>query len=208
MKQLSIKQKISKNQINLKLNTMKKVYLVLFTILCTVYTSNAQKLIYGVKGGLNFATVTGDVTGAKSRTSFHLGGVVELPISDKFSIQPELLFSLQGTKAGQSKWNFSYLNIPVMAKFYAADGFSLEGGPQFSLLLSANAEAGNNSQDVSKSIKALDLGVGIGAGYKLDNGFNFSLRYNFGLSNFWDVPGSKESYSNAVFQISAGYSFL
>lgn len=71
---------------------MKKFYfLTALAGLLLTMTSQAQEgIAFGVKGGVNFATFGGRdfVVDQKSRTGFHLGVLVEIPISNKFSIQP------------------------------------------------------------------------------------------------------------------------
>jgi hypothetical protein len=71
--------------------------------------------------------------------SFHAGGFVNVPISDKFSIQPELLYSAQGEngKSIDVTLQNDYINLPVMDKFYVSNNFTIEAGPQIGLLLSA-----------------------------------------------------------------------
>ena len=82
---------------------MKKLLLSIIA-LALMFQTNAQEnavtksLQIGAKAGVNLSTLTGDISGIKGRTSFHLGGVAEFPISEKLSIQPELLFSSQGAK--------------------------------------------------------------------------------------------------------------
>ena len=131
---------------------MKKIILITVTIL-TIGFVNAQgkkDMSFGVKGGVNFATLTGDVENASMKVGFHVGGFVEVKISDRFSVQPELLFSTQGAKnefsedlgggvtySENDKINLSYLNVPVMAKFYVVDAFSLEAGLQIGFLMTA-----------------------------------------------------------------------
>ena len=196
---------------------MKK--LMLFAALAVGYLSaiNAQDISFGAKAGLNLASVSGDDTsGLDSRLSFHLGAVAELEISEKFSIQPELLYSSQGAKYEDSYTDFGfnitekvvakydYLNLPIMAKYYIAEGFSIEAGPQIGVLLKAEADIEN----LNEFTKGIDFGLNFGFGYKLDNGLNFAARYNLGLSNINDGEGSDEfKNQNAVFQISLGYFF-
>ena len=95
----------------------------------------------------------------------------------------------------------NYLNIPLMAKYYATKGLSLEAGPQIGFLLTAK-EDGN---DIIDSYKNTDFGVNFGIGYKLDNGLNFSARYNWGLSNI--TVKNDITKNNSVFQLSVGYFF-
>lgn len=58
--------------------------------------------------------------GLGSKVSFHLGGVAEIPITDKISVQPELLYSSQGTKwnfgTGNDNLKLDYLNLPLFGK--------------------------------------------------------------------------------------------
>jgi len=189
---------------------MKKLLFVLLIVsICNMAVS--QEISFGVKGGVNFASLTGDTSGLESRTAFHFGIVSEFTISEKFSIQPELLYSAQGTKADDEELKLNYLNIPVLAKYYLAEGLSLEAGPQIGLLLSAKTEFdGADEEDIEDLFRDIDFGVNFGLGYKLDNGLNFSARYYLGIANVYDWIGDfidDIEIRNGVFQISIGYLF-
>ncbi|WP_040278587.1 porin family protein [Psychroserpens damuponensis] len=199
---------------------MKKLMLLAAVAVFGLSSVNAQEVKFGAKAGLNMSNIGGDADDLDGLTSFHLGGVAEIVISDKFSVQPELVYSAQGAKneetfegiTFESKLKLDYLNIPIMAKYYVAEGFSVEAGPQIGLLLSANEEfeGGGESgeEDVKDGFKGIDFGFGIGAGYKMDSGLNFSARYVLGLSNIADGEESDDySIQNNVFQISVGYFF-
>jgi len=205
---------------------MKKIILVaVFAIIATVCV-NAQN--FGVKAGLNLASITGDETDEiDSRTSIHIGVVAEFEISDKFSFQPELLYSSQGAKYSYSEIEFNYsmegefkldyLNIPLMAKYYVSEGFSIEAGPQIGILLSAedewevnfDGETDSGTDDIKDDVSSIDFGLNFGVGYKLDSGINFGARYNLGLSNLNDDSAFDEDFkwNNSVVQISVGYFF-
>jgi hypothetical protein len=199
---------------------MKKKLVFIFIAVLGLLNVNAQEIKFGAKAGINFATITGDDTqGVKGRTSLHVGAVSEFVISDKFSIQPELLYSAQGAKYEDEVFKetikLDYLNLPIMAKFYVADGFSLEAGPQVGFLLSAKGkvEAGGESieADIKELFKGIDFGFNFGVGYKLPSGINFGARYNLGLSNIIE-PDSEFNVGdvknqNGVIQLSLGYFF-
>lgn len=177
--------------------------------------SNAQDISYGVKGGLNLANFGGDdeVTDEfEGLTSFHIGGFAQIGISDKFMIQPELIYSQQGAQDEQDsdfKLRINYLNLPIMAKYIVADGFSLEAGPQVGFAISRKFTDGDVDVDADDEIKALDFGVGVGAGYELPSGLMFSVRYNLGLANLLedDFGGDNFTLNNNVLQVSVGYKF-
>ncbi|MDN3673531.1 porin family protein [Flavobacterium branchiarum] len=183
-----------------------KKFLLLAVVAVLGFTNvNAQKIKFGAKGGLNFASISGDDTkGIDGVTSFNLGVLSEIPISDKFSFQPELMYSGQGYSFGDNTIALSYLNIPLMGKYYLTKGLSVEAGPQLGFLFSAK----NESVNVKDSFKTFDFGVNFGLGYKLDNGLNFGARYNLGLTNINNVDNSSSKNKNGVFQLSVGYFFF
>jgi len=204
---------------------MKKIMLTALVAVITMVSTNAQN--FGAKAGVNFASITGDETeDLDGRTSFFIGAVVEFEISDKFSFQPELLYSGQGAKSSYSSESgdvseesvvkLDYLNIPLMAKYYVSEGFSIEAGPQVGFLLSAKNEyeytfdgdTESETEDIKEEVSSIDFGLNFGVGYKLDSGLNFGARYNLGLSNLIDDTDEVDfKWNNSVIQISAGYFF-
>ncbi|MDX1277709.1 porin family protein [Oceanihabitans sediminis] len=171
---------------------------------------NAQEFSFGPKAGLNLATLTGDVEDAEMKVGIHIGGAAEIMFNDKMGLQAELLFSMQGaqnkytetssfggvteTYKSDEKVKLSYINIPVMFKYYIVDGFNVEAGPQVGFLISAKAEeeyevsyvgggsdyneSGSEEYDVDDELLPIDFGFNLGLGYKMDSGLNFGLRYN------------------------------
>ncbi len=179
---------------------MKKTLLVTVIAILGLATSQAQDIQFGAKAGLNLAQISGDNTGdLDPSTDLHFGLMAEIPISEKFSFQPEMMYSGQGSNV-----TLNYLNIPLMGKYYLTKGLSLEAGPQIGFLLSAK----NDNLDLKDLYNTVDLGVNFGVGYKLDNGLNFSARYNLGLSDINNVEGFSDKNQNGVFQLSVGYFFF
>ncbi|MHC0442285.1 porin family protein [Flavobacterium sp. 3-210] len=173
---------------------MKKLILSAIALMAFAFC-NAQDTRFGIKGGLNISNVVGgEVENTKSLVGFHVGGFAEIHVVEKFFIQPELLYSAQGTKVdgpfgsdGDVKLN--YLNIPVLAKYYIIDKkFNVEAGPQLGILLSAKAEG----EDIKDFTRSVDFGFNIGAGYSFTDNFSVGLRYTIGLS-----PLSDEDVDNA-----------
>ena len=96
-----------------------------------------------------------------------------------------------------------------MAKYYVAEGLSLEAGPQIGFLIKAEVKDNDTplSVDVKDSFKSIDFGFNIGAGYKLESGLNFGLRYNLGLSDISNSDNEDAKWKNRVLQFSVGYTF-
>ncbi|WP_432410732.1 porin family protein [Rasiella sp. SM2506] len=184
---------------------MKKLVLVIVMTVFGLANLFSQEIQFGAKGGLNLASIRGDNSGDfESVTSFNFGIMSEIPISEKFSFQPELMYSGQGYSIEDTTIKLNYLNMPLMGKYYVIKGLSLEAGPQMGFLLSAK----NEDTDIKDSLNTVDLGVNFGIGYKLDNGLNFGLRYNLGLSDINDLEGVTNKNQNGVFQLSVGYFFF
>ncbi|MBK8951725.1 MAG: PorT family protein [Chitinophagaceae bacterium] len=169
---------------------MKKVLLSLVVIATTVFVSQAQ-VSFGAKAGLNLYNFSGsDADGFDSKVGFNVGGLVNIPVSDNFSVQPELIFSTEGAKASEGSvtmnYNMNYLNIPIMLQYNTASGFYAEAGPQIGLLMSAKVKVDSESEDIKDSFKSTNFSLGIGLGYRLANGLGFGARYNLGLGNIVD----------------------
>jgi len=228
---------------------MKKVILSTVALLA-IGVASAQSVKFGAKLGLNVAnqSYSNDYIGVTSPSTdpmigFHIGGLAEIKLTDKFAIQPELLFSMQGSKqttsefdtdgysyTSEDKINFTYINVPVMFKYFVIKKLSIEAGPQVGFLVSAKDKyestetfegtvtKESKTVDVKNLHKSIDFGFNIGAGYDITDNFFTSLRYNIGLSDIGqggtvNIDGVNEVYpkfykvKNNVLQLSIGYKF-
>ncbi len=178
----------------------------------TVYGQAAVSL--GLKGGLNFANVnTSSLTAAyDSRTGYHFGAFVGIKLA-KFAIQPELIYSQQGStvKISTTSYdaNFSYLNIPVIFKLYLVGGLNLQVGPQFGFLMSATGPttsggSGITTGDIKSNFASSDISIGMGAGIDLPMKLSIDARYNLGVSDINNVS-NQSAVKNQVIQLSLGY---
>jgi hypothetical protein len=123
--------------INKKGVKMKQEKIILIVLLLLGFSSVvfAQGITAkGVKGGLNIATLTGyELGGEKYKIGFVFGGFLTYELNQKFSLQPELLFTMKGAKSEyvdketeddgsqyyskfKVSWNLNYLEIPFLSK--------------------------------------------------------------------------------------------
>jgi hypothetical protein len=215
-------------KINQKINKMKKIILTVLVIFAFGF-ANAQKAQFGIKGGLNISNFSGDTQGVdfKSRVGFNAGVFAAIKLAEKITLQPEILFSTQGAEAenvevfvddmlftGDIKFNLSYINVPVMLKYYAADKFNLEAGPQIGFLTSAKTSTKMDGysqtfdDDAKDYFESVDFGLNFGAGYDFTKNISAGIRYNLGLSNILKTePGDNSKSENSVFSLSVGYKF-
>ncbi|MFZ6009975.1 MAG: porin family protein [Bacteroidota bacterium] len=190
---------------------------VLLLLMASSAAMGQAQFSIGLKAGPNFAKINTDESAGenyKNRTGFH-GGAFALIKVGKIGVQPEIIFSQQGSKFQYSgspdlKSNFSYMNIPIIIKLYTIAGINLQLGPQFGFLTKAETESYNvlngsvTKEDIKGDLKKSDVSLAIGAGWDLPFGLSIDGRYNLGLSKINDTAGS-EAAKNQVWQLSLGY---
>ena len=117
------------------------------------------------------------------------------------------MYSAQGAQQRDNfKYDLNYVSLPIMAKYYIANGFSVEAGPQFSFLIKDQLvpldEFGGQPRE-NTNAENFDLAANVGLGYQFQSGIFFQTRYNLGLIAISENPDIK----NGVFQMTLGYQF-
>jgi hypothetical protein len=200
----------------------------LFTViaLSSISFLSAQKVKFGAKASLNLSkfifsdTRSQNFTEPKFLTGFNLGCFAEISITDKFAFQPELLYATQGSKLETKEFDIisggrlshdyegifktSYINIPLLAKYYATKKLFFAAGPQIGVLLNAKrtiigfqtnlVDLGSDQygeqtliydgqeEDVKDLFTSFAVGLGIGTGYFFTENLFAEARYNIDLS--------------------------
>lgn len=198
---------------------MKKILILVCFIAALGFVNQAQaqaQFALGLKGGLNIAKfdISQGASNIDNRTGYH-GGAFALFKFAKFGIQPEIIFSKQGSdfKVNTDNYeaNFDYINIPILVKLYLVAGLNIQAGPQFGFLTTSEIKSTvsgiTSTQDVKDQLdKKSDASIAVGAGWDLPFGLTLDARYNFGLSEFKLDNGP--DLKNKVIQISLGYKFI
>lgn len=201
-KHFMLPQRHLKNERNIFL---KMVFLGICMTVFGLFTVQAQDFKFGAKAGINFANDTGDGefnTGSKAKAGLHLGGVAQMGITEKFAVQGELLYSMQGFK-DEVTHKLDYINIPLLVNYFIIDGLSLQAGPQFGFNVHDSYKEGDGEEG-SLDAKGFDFGAALGAQYEFPAGLFVQGRYYIGVTDFidYDTPSK-----NAVVSLSLGYFF-
>ena len=215
----------SKKRLSLKLlkkvkfKIMKKVFLGLGIVLGTMaFAQSTAGPRFGIKAGGNLSDLAN--SDAKSKIGFYAGAFMNAPISAEFSIQPEVVYSQQGAKFGNSsfegittqdpKLNLGYINVPVMVQYNATPDFYLEAGPEFGFMVDAKLKGKVNGStqtaDVKDGFNTFNFGMGLGAGYRFTPNISINARYTAGFTNIVKNNGG-DSVRNNNFQLGLGYTF-
>ncbi len=191
---------------------MKKLTLTSFVLLFA-FCSLAQGISGGIKAGLNLAnqkiTFDGTSIDTKARAGLHVGGFVTWMFTEHLGLQPEALFSMQGSTFDDDfidgKTNFNYLTVPVLVRYNVTEVVSLHAGPQFGFLLSAEFESGGDKQDVKDEFKGTDIAGAFGLGVDLPMGLGFGARYIIGFTQIAEEDVETPEVKNSAIQIYACY---
>lgn len=193
------------------------LFAMCFMLLAETAFSQAQ-LSVGLKGGLNFSKLdlnSSVATNYDNRTGYH-AGLFTLVKFGPFGIQPEVIFSKQGSTYTVSttnyEANFDYINVPIILKFYLPLKINLQAGPQFGFLSASeliNTATGVKDPKSAGDLfsKTSDVAIAVGAGWDLPFGLTVDFRYNIGLSDIEIQPSVTQpvTFNNKVIQLSVGY---
>jgi hypothetical protein len=178
----------------------------------------------GIKGGLNASNfITDDVNDKNARFGFHVGVYGQLLNSDAFAIQPEINYSTKGNKVvftqgiidQETKFNLSYIDIPVLAVFKLGESVEIHAGPYWSYLVGANIDTDGDLQDDFQELDRdnfdkWDYGLVGGIGFNF-NSVQIGARYNYGLNKIARSEGAKRllgpNTKNSVGQVYIAFNF-
>lgn len=140
-----------------------KYYLLVCLIIATTVGATSQTQ-FGVKGGLNFTFFNEDQSqfGEQARVDIgYFGGVfVNIPVSEKLNIQPEVLYNRIG--------DFDLINGPVYLVYDVNNSISLLVGPSVNYFFNIF----NRNFKVRGDVAAV---------YHITEGFEINLKYTQGF---------------------------
>jgi hypothetical protein len=190
---------------------MKKVLATVALLLTLAGVSNAQKFNFGGKAGANLTKITGQTFKEGYDLGYHLGAFAEIDVTQKWGIQPEVIWNQTNTHpasgtnnifpANIQNINLNYLTIPILLRYNVGSLLTLNLGPQFGILISKDQTLLNNGKQAFKS-----------GDFSLTGGATVNLkmlrvygRYNIGLNNLNDV-GTQDKWKSQQLQFGVGIS--
>lgn len=153
--------------------------------------------------------------------SFHAGVYAQIGISNRFSIQPEVLYQRRGFKSTSLSLNsagneiqsvkLNYVSVPFLLTFNVFDNVALQVGPQASYLFSINQGGEQIAADTYR-YNSFDYGAVGGIEAKLEF-LRMGVRYDYSLRNLrntgeFSIKGVTEKVEgdirNGSFQVYVG----
>ena len=209
--------------------------IIVALIACAWANADAGKISYGAKVGIIMSNLTetpeswDDATSYK--TGFTGGVFMNYAINERFSLEPEMLYTMKGVKSNlydgivsvDVTASFDYFELPLLAVYTLPGTKKLKprvyAGPSFAYTLSSELEVSawliNADVDISSLTQTTDFGVVAGAGfdYALGKGnLTFDVRYQRGFTNVimtgdFEINGSTQTIAGDDFK-NYGFAFM
>jgi len=197
---------------------MKEISLITFLV-CLTITANSQSLIptkFGIKAGLNYSTLSiSTVNGVKpavnsSQIGISAGACIHIPLSDKWYINPELVYSQKGASfnydytqdyntnnrqeySTTSNLSIAYIELNPTISYKANHKVSLNLGPSLAFLMSGNysyKQDPTNQHTLSSgefNEESLDIGLNFGFSYYINENLLIDSKFCAGLINIGEI---------------------
>ncbi len=165
---------------------------------------------WGAKGGLNLSTLTLEGVETSGKAGAVVGGFIHFPLVAGLRVQVEGLFTQRRITFEENvRDDVDFFELPVLARYrvFTVGGRPVHvlGGGVIGFRLAAHEVFGGESVDVKEAYEAIDLGAAIGGEVAVTRHWRVDVRYVFGLSNAFDIPGIDAKFR--ALQITAGYGF-
>lgn len=207
---------------------MKKLITLTAALAITGTALFAQKVSFGIKGGVQQNSVSVRTTGGDEDYTlempgigFQLGGVADIAVSSNFSVQPNLLFNYRSVKTAMLNGKMSGISVdlPINA-LYRHNGFFIGAGPNLSYNISGKIKPFTDGDEDVELFKAnegeeealltrFEIGVNAMMGYQFPSGFGIAANFTRGFNNLVkdeeDSEGTKFNFKQ--FGISFIYMF-
>ena len=212
---------------------MKKISLITL-LACLTIVANAQSLIptkFGIKAGLNFSSLSiSKIDGVQptvnsSQIGIAAGACIHIPLSDKWFINPEVLYSQKGASFDYefthdyeederdeylttNQLTLSYIELNPTISFKASDKLSLNFGPSVSFLIGEKYVQtpetfpfNTNDLLITEGIveaATLDAGLNLGLSYFITESFLVDTKVYTGLLKAAEVTQPYDEITGVV----------
>ena len=196
--------------------------MMIAAMMVAAMSANAQnevgQLTLMPKAGINISTITGSGSDKKSKVGLVAGAEFEYGVAQNFDITAGVLYSMEGAKIGDAKFNMDYINIPILANYYVVPGLAVKAGiqPAFNVRKKASYNGNTVNIDdvmnavldwtgagVETGVKTFNLSIPVGLSYEYQS-FVLDARYNIGVTKLFK---NADQGRNSTFAITLGYKF-
>jgi hypothetical protein len=185
----------------------------------------AQHYSFGIRGGFNYSTLSGDVDAVGQLRGFNAGGFWNIEM-DNFAIQPGVFYSVKGVRenvrvtdpvtsvqtAHGRVITLNYIQIPINTIYRFPTNspvrFYLGGGPYFADAISGwESVPGQPKKDLSfDDYYRIDFGIAVIGGIELQRKIILGFNYDMGITPVSQMQ-TRIDIVNRTLGFSVGYRF-
>jgi hypothetical protein len=181
----------------------------LFLLAFLIFAAAAQAQI-GIRAGIGSANLSneGRIRDYTSIIRPHFGAYYGIQATEKLTVEPGLFYSGKGFKTiplgttQEFQESFSYVDIPVLARYAVNEDFNVFAGPQAGFLLGRTYTKGIEKITDTAPVGGYEIGGVLGVGYQLTAELNLQASFDFGIAPF---KYFQADVNNSVLKLSIGY---
>lgn len=184
-------------------------FIVLLVMFSSFIVTSQVELKPGVKTGLNLANITHSNFDVKP--DFYAGISLGLQFSERYILQPDVLYSRQGARpqldgVSDSEIQIDYLSVVLVNKYAVFKDVKLYAvaGPFFDFVVDDNLDLGVGYFGF---LDKFDIGFIAGLDYEFSSGLGIDLRYKLGFSDIDLNFNDQKQHTNKLFQLGLSYNF-
>ena len=145
----------------------------------------AQGFKAGLIGGLSATQVAGDQLSGFDKLGVVGGGFVYTPVSEKSSVQMEIIYIQKGSRkplvAATNEYylmRLSYIEVPLVFRYNAYPRFIVEAGASAGVLVFSEEEDQNGTQNHRPPFHEFDYCLNFGLNYSLNKTWSLNARFS------------------------------
>jgi hypothetical protein len=167
-------------------NCLMRILLVPSFFFMVVYDTMAQSFSAGLLAGVSATQLSGDNLGGFDKPGLVAGGMVRMPVTDRWDMALEILYFQKGSRknADPEKGDYTsyvcklnYFEVPILFQYKTPKRFTFEAGPTFGALLYSYEEDEYGEIPDRRPFNSFELGVAGGMKVHFARDFSFVLRY-------------------------------
>ena len=189
----------------------KAIFLIISFSLLFGLASQAQKLSYGLSGGIDYVgfhvtekyvSLNGE-NPTEPLLSYNINGYFAYKSKGLMGLTIEPGYMLKGYTWENSYWSYfdepakflsSYIQVPILADFHISKHFFISSGIEFAYLMSSKVVVGETTQKFDLPDKRFQFSGIIGVNYEIMKNLDIALRYSHELPYYRDSDNTFMHY--------------
>ena len=177
---------------------MRRILVLALILFIKSVIVSAQYFEGGIILGITGSQMDGDRLGGYNKPGVAAGMFVQRAASDKWKYRAELKYVMKGAAKITTKDDLEtyrktlhYAELPVMAIMKIKNKGFIEMGLAFGYCGYATLNYGAGPEDVTSTVKPLELSALGGVGYQMNEKLSFNLRLNYSLTPVSHISGNQ-----------------